>query len=220
MANKLIDLCGKRFGNWTVLFRSSAPGNHPVMWRCKCDCGVERDVSGDALRSGKSTFCGKCNKNKSPLLLRRHTNRLYHTWSEMRRRCNGNATNKAYYKGKGISYCSEWEDFDVFVDWAIRSGYKDGLEIDRIDGDKEYSPENCRWTTHKKNSRNRKARKNNTTGVAGVYERLRKDGVIVYRASIATDKGKINLGTFYTLEDATAARKATELKYWGFNIVE
>ena len=32
MANKLIDLCGKRFGNWTVLFRSSAPGNHPVMW--------------------------------------------------------------------------------------------------------------------------------------------------------------------------------------------
>ncbi len=133
MANKLIDLCGKRFGNWTVLFRSSAPGNRPVMWRCKCDCGVERDVSGDALRSGKSTFCGKCNKNKSPLFLRRHTNRLYHTWSEMRRRCNGNATNKAYYKGKGISYCSEWKDFDVFVDWAIRSGYKDGLEIDRIE---------------------------------------------------------------------------------------
>nr|DAK90425.1 MAG TPA: ethylene-responsive transcription factor [Caudoviricetes sp.] len=70
------------------------------------------------------------------------------------------------------------------------------------------------------NSRNRKARKNNTTGVAGVTIRKRKDGSIVYRASISSDNGKVLLGTFYSLEDAAKARKEAELKYWGFNIGE
>lgn len=217
--SKLNDLTGKRFGKWQVLQRD---GNIlPVRWICRCDCGTVRSVSSVSLRGG-SKSCGLClpYKAKKPLYLRKHSNRLYHAWSEMKRRCNGRCTNHQYYGDKGISYCEEWEDFDTFAKWSIENGYHPGFEIDRINGDLDYSPQNCRWVSHKKNSRNRKARKNNTTGVAGVYPRLRKDGVVVYRASIATDNGKINLGTFYTIADAAKARREAELKYWGFNIGE
>lgn len=217
MPNKLRDLTGQRFGSWTVLERDGTI--HPTRWICKCDCGTIRSVSLPALRNG-STSCGHCKRNTSPLFLRKHSNRLYHTWSEIRRRCNGSCTNHQYYGDKGISYCPEWENFDVFAQWAIDNGYQKGLEIDRIDGDKDYCPDNCRWVTHKNNSRNRKARSNNTTGTPGVQPRKYKSGKIVYRVSIETDDGRVNVGTFENLEDAVLARKDAELKYWGFNIGE
>lgn len=217
MPNKLRDLTGQRFGSWTVLERDGTI--HPTRWICKCDCGTIRSVSLPALRNG-STSCGHCKRNTSPLFLRKHSNRLYHTWSEIRRRCNGSCTNHQYYGDKGISYCPEWEDFDVFAQWAIDNGYQKGLEIDRIDSDKDYCPDNCRWVTHKNNSRNRKARSNNTTGTPGVQPRKYKSGKIVYRVSIETDDGRVNVGTFENLEDAVLARKDAELKYWGFNIGE
>lgn len=217
MPNKLRDLTGQRFGSWTVLERDGTI--HPTRWICKCDCGTIRSVSLPALRNG-STSCGHCKRNASPLFLRKHSNRLYHTWSEIRRRCNGSCTNHQYYGDKGISYCPEWENFDVFAQWAIDNGYQKGLEIDRIDGDKDYCPDNCRWVTHKNNSRNRKARSNNTTGTPGVQPRKYKSGKIVYRVSIETDDGRVNVGTFENLEDAVLARKDAELKYWGFNIGE
>ena len=222
MPNRLIDLTGMRFGNLVVKERSENNDNSgKPQWICVCDCGSIVTVRGSVLRRGDAKSCGLCKRNTAPLYIRSHKNRLYHAWSEMRRRCDGSCTNHQYYVDRGISYCDEWNDFGAFATWSIGNGYKPGLEIDRIDGDKDYTPENCRWVTHKKNSRNRKARINNTTGVAGVYIRLRKDGIISYRASITTDNmGKINLGTFYTLEDAAKARKEAELKYWGFNIGE
>lgn len=217
MANNLRDLTGQRVGCWTVLERDGTV--KPTRWICKCDCGTTRSVSLSALRNG-STSCGHCKRNTAPLFLRKHSNRLYHTWSEMHRRCNGSCTNHQYYVDKGISCCSEWEDFDKFAEWAINSGYQEGLEIDRVDGDKEYSPYNCRWVTHKQNSRNRKARRNNTTGTPGVQPRKHKSGKTVYRVSIETDDGRVNIGTFENLDDAVSARKDAEIKYWGFNIGE
>lgn len=138
----------------------------------------------------------------------------------MKRRCNGKCTNHQYYGDKGISYCIEWEDFDVFAEWAIKNGYQSGLEIDRIDGDKDYTPDNCRWVTHKMNSRNRKARCNNNTGIAGVQIRQLRNGGISYRVTITTDNGIKRLGTYKTIEEAAAVRREAELKYWGFNIGE
>lgn len=209
-----------RFGKLTVLRRADHNDAYgkPV-WACACECGMEKDVTSASLRRGTKS-CGHCKQNTSPLYVRTHKNRLYHAWSEMIRRCNGNCTNRQYYGDKGILCCDEWKSFDAFADWAISNGYQPGLEIDRIDSDKDYFPENCRWVTHKANSRNRKARSNNTTGVAGVYERKLKGGGTSYRASIATDNGKINLGTFRTIDEAAEARREAELKYWGFNIGE
>lgn len=189
------------------------------MWICQCSCGNVKEVSGNNLRRGHTKSCKRCKSTASPLFVRTHANRLYHAWSEMHRRCSGKSTNSDYYKGKGISVCKEWEDFDSFARWSINAGYQNGLELDRIDGDKDYSPNNCRWVSHKQNSRNRKARSNNSTGVAGVHIRHNKYG-ISYRATIATDNGKMYLGTFKTLQEAADARKTAEIKYWGFSIGE
>ena len=63
----------------------------------------------------------------------------------------------AYYVNKGIKVCDEWQhSYAAFETWALENGYKEGLTIDRIDGDLGYSPENCRWVTMAENLRNRK----------------------------------------------------------------
>lgn len=81
----------------------------------------------------------------------------YKVWQGMRRRCREpQAQNYKFYGGKGIKVCPEWDnDYFVFRSWAYEQGYASGLELDRIDSDKDYSPENCRWITKKANIRNR-----------------------------------------------------------------
>jgi hypothetical protein len=67
-----------------------------------------------------------------------------------------------YYGAKGIKVCDEWNSFPAFRDWAYANGYdenapKGQCTLDRINGDKNYSPDNCRWVTHKEQVRNTNA---------------------------------------------------------------
>lgn len=73
---------------------------------------------------------------------------LYFTWKNMRYRCS-NQRCKSYrdYGARGISVCEEWSLYESFRDWALSNGWKEGLEIDRIDNDRGYSPSNCRIVT-------------------------------------------------------------------------
>lgn len=83
--------------------------------------------------------------------------RLYGVWRTMWHRCNN--PKRAKYKdygGRGVSICGAWNDPNCFMDWAEQNGYKAGLQLDRIDNDGNYSPDNCRWATPKENSRNRR----------------------------------------------------------------
>ena len=83
---------------------------------------------------------------------------LFGVWETMRSRCN-NPNREKYkdYGGRGIKVCKEWdESAESFCKWALDNGYKDGLQIDRIDNDGDYEPNNCRWVTPKQNSRNRR----------------------------------------------------------------
>lgn len=220
--SKMIDMTGKRFGSWVVISLSDErTSDGKPKWTCKCDCGTTRAVSGNQLRQGKSTSCGSCKGNTAPFLLRQHNNRLYHAWSEMHRRCSTDSPqNSNYYHGRGISVCNQWNDFGTFAVWAVSNGYKPGLEIDRIDSAGDYCPSNCRWVSHKTNSRNRNARKNNRTGYPGISQRKMKSGRVVYRVTISSDNGRVNVGTFSTYEEAYSARRAAELYHWGFNIGE
>lgn len=82
---------------------------------------------------------------------------LYYVWLSMKRRCQS-PKDKGYknYGGRGITICQEWEDVSVFFEWAINNGYQNGKELDRVDNNKGYSPDNCRFVNHFKNQRNRR----------------------------------------------------------------
>lgn len=74
----------------------------------------------------------------------------------MRQRCY-NPNNPRYYRygGRGITICEEWKNLNNFIEWALSNGWVEGLQIDRINNDGNYTPDNCRFVTNKQNSRNR-----------------------------------------------------------------
>jgi hypothetical protein len=81
---------------------------------------------------------------------------LYCTWSSMLTRCgNKKASNYKFYGGRGITVCDEWRSYIQFKQWAMKNGYLDGLQIDRIDNKSGYTPANCRFVTTKNQARNR-----------------------------------------------------------------
>jgi len=79
---------------------------------------------------------------------------LYRQWNSMVVRTqNPKAGNWRYYGGRGIKLYEPFLDFLTYKQWAMPNGYKDGLEIDRIDNDKGYFPCNIQYVTRKINGR-------------------------------------------------------------------
>ena len=151
---KLIDLTGKKFGKLTVIRYSHSKNNHRY-WMCRCECGKEVSVITSSLKTGNTKSCG-CMQNR-PKHNESRT-KLYSVWNGIRQRCN-NKNSKHYknYGGRGITVCEEWDNsYESFREWALNNGYKQGLEVDRIDNDKGYYPENCRLTTHKQQQSNKR----------------------------------------------------------------
>lgn len=83
--------------------------------------------------------------------------RLYKCWQDMKSRCyNKNNKNYHQYGGNGITVCNEWLDnYQTFRIWATENGYSDELTLDRIDFESDYTPNNCRWVSIKKQQNNR-----------------------------------------------------------------
>ena len=85
---------------------------------------------------------------------------LFGLWQTMKTRCeNPKRDNYERYGARGIMVCEELREARNFVEWAIKNGYKKGLQLDRIDNNKGYSPDNCRFVTPKENNRNRRNNK-------------------------------------------------------------
>lgn len=133
------------------------------MWLCLCACGKEKGVAAGCLRSGATQSCGCLNRERTTARItafnRKHGEtgvRLYRIWSGLLARClNPKRASYPRYGGRGIRVCPEWRIYEAFAAWAKAHGYRDELEIDRIDNNGHYTPENCRFVTHRVNCNNK-----------------------------------------------------------------
>lgn len=192
--SKRIDLTNKKYNRLLVVsFNSSHKcGSY---WNCVCDCGNSTKVLSSNLRSGLVKSCGclssetTSNRNKTHGLSNSNIYNVYKTM--ISRCCNINNKSYKYYGGRGISVCDRWLiGFEYFFQ-DMGGTYKQGLSIDRINVNGNYSPENCKWVTFEQQSRNR------TDNVFIEYNGLvktMKDWSVFYGLSHKTVWARINRG--------------------------
>ena len=158
------DLKGMKFGRLLVL---SIDGSRKrkTYWQCLCECGNGKLVRSDSLQDGSVKSCGCLKKEQDKINLTAYHShlqsgsRLYATWQGMKSRCYYPADERyERYGGRGIVVCDKWlHDFACFYRWAIKSGYRDDLTIDRINNNGNYEPSNCHFATSKEQCNNRQS---------------------------------------------------------------
>ena len=173
----------------------------------KCFCGNEFKVQVHDIKNGKTKSCGCYQKQRVMDTLGKHklsNHRLYDAWNNMMCRCyNPKIPNYKYYGARGITVCDEWHDVKKFID-DMYPDYIEGLTLDRIDNDKGYSKDNCRWTNQIVQSRNtRVLYSHNTSGYRGVF-RCQKTNKWVSQISI--NNKNIRIGYFDTIIEAAKSR--------------
>lgn len=199
-------------------------GKHYARWLCECNCELHTvfSVLGNHVRSGAIKSCGCLGKERRIAANTSHGKthtRLYKVWQSIKIRCyNPNSDYYYCYGAKGIKMCDEWkENFESFYDWAIRNGYNENAPfmectIDRIDINKDYCPENCRWADKFTQAINHGIQKNNTSGIRGVKWDAECNK---WYSQINIKNKRIFLGRFINKDDAIMARLRAELKYLG-----
>lgn len=221
---KALNLIGQKFGRLTVIDRLENTKNGQTRWLCKCECGNEISVQGNNLKNQHVKSCGCLNKE-----LTYQRSKKYNTYDLTGRYGVG-------YTSKGEEFYFDLEDYDLIKDycWYINESnyvrtrinkYKqvymhqlilpDSVEVDHIHGKQSRNDNrksNLRPCIHQQNMMNIGLRRNNTTGVTGVYWIKNRNR---WKAEITHNNKVILIGYFIEFEDAVNARKNAEDKYYG-----
>lgn len=130
----------------------------------ECECGEQKEIRVQAVKSGTTKSCGCYNRKAASDRMKNNKKHgkidhpLYQCWKSMKNRCNNKKANSYL---EDISFCKEWNEFQVFYDWAIAK-WRENLVLSRKDVDLDYSPDNCHFITKaeatKDNFDNEKAR--------------------------------------------------------------
>lgn len=155
---------GTRYGRLVVLEETLASicpsGQTKRRFQCKCDCGTILEVRLASLRRGHTESCGCLQKERAAVSSLRHglsTSSEHGIWAAMLSRCHNPKSHAFHLYGRrGIVICERWrKSFEAFyADMGPRPS--PNHSIDRIDGNKGYCLENCRWTTWTIQQRNRR----------------------------------------------------------------
>lgn len=162
-----IDMTGKKYNKLFVIKRVENDKDGNAKWLCKCDCGNTFIAHGSRIRSGKVKSCGCLQKEVARKMVQEKSwfaksigkvflKEIRARYYSIRQRCyNPNNEEYKHYGGRGIGLCEEWlKEPNTFYEWAISNGFGKHLTLDRIDNNKGYSPENCRWVSQTVQNKN------------------------------------------------------------------
>ena len=154
------NILNQKFGRLTIIKMIGAQKGKPCLWLALCDCGKKKIVSGVDCRKGAVKSCGCLVTDGKHGHCKFKPSSEYCSWRSMKCRCL-NPKDPAFknYGGRGITVCNEWiNSYEIFLNDMGKKPFIN-YSIERINNDKGYYKENCRWATTKDQNNNKRPRK-------------------------------------------------------------